>query len=364
MGISNFEYPRLQRLMMKIMPYFFTAQMGKRKKSFGSRRPFALSCRPASLDDQLCKAHAEAAVHAYFADTSTEDLQLHEVSNAQHTDPQLSRVADYVRCGLPDSLEEVYDLAKPFYPTRHQLYLANPLPGHSLLLMNGRTVIPPFLSEEDPLDPTIEGHQGLDKARRRARDFVFWPGIDREIDDIIKRCHFFQQIARRHSAIAHKFLGYKLGLDLCTLNGKEYLVITDYFSFFTEIRDLKKNTNATIVIKELKELFSRFGSPVEVFSDGGPQLSCKAFQDLGKEWGFQHTLLSPIATHDQSNGKAEAAVKNVKKMLKKCEAINHEFWKGMLAIHNTPLSIGKSPAELLLGRSLRDFPPRLPNPKK
>ena len=154
----------------------------------------------------------------------------------------------------------------------------------------------------------------------------------------------------------------KLGLDLCTLNGTEYLIITDYFSFFTEVRDLRKNTKAPIVIKELKEVFSRFVSPVEVVSDGGPQFSCKAFQDYAKEWGFQHTLSSP--THAQSNGKAEAAVKNVKKLLKKCGAINDEFWKGMLAIRNTPLSSGKSPAQLLLGRSLRDSLPRFPNPKE
>ena len=36
----------------------------------------------------------------------------------------------------------------------------------------------------------------------------------------------------------------------------------------------------------------------------------------------------------------------------------------MLAIRNTPLSSGKSPAQLLLGRSLRDSLPRLPNPKE
>ena len=100
----------------------------------------------------------------------------------------------------------------------------------------------------------------------------------------------------------------KLGLDLCTLNGKEYLIITNYFSFFTEVRDLRKNTKAPIVIKELKEVFSRFGSPVEVVLDSGPQFSSKAFQDFAKEWGFQHTLSSP--THAESNGKAEAAVKS------------------------------------------------------
>ena len=36
----------------------------------------------------------------------------------------------------------------------------------------------------------------------------------------------------------------------------------------------------------------------------------------------------------------------------------------MLAIRNTPLASEKSPAQLLLGRSLRHSLPRLPNPKE
>ena len=233
--------------------------------------------------------------------------------------------------------------------------------------MNGRTVIPSSLQKKILLT-LHEGHQGIDKTRRRARDSVFWPGIDRQIEDMIKRCYQCLSLlpANCKEPLQQPPLPTrpwdKLSLDLCSLHGKEYLVITDYFSFFTEVRDLRKNTKAPIVIKELKEVFSRFGSPVEVVSDGGPQFSCKAFQDFAKEWGFQHTLSSP--THAQSNGKAEAAVNNVKKLLKKCGALKDEFWKGMLAIRNTPLSSGKSPAQLLLGRSLRDPPPRLPNPKE
>ena len=121
----------------------------------------------------------------------------------------------------------------------------------------------------------------------------------------------------------------KLGVDIFSLGGNEYLITTDYFSFFTEVHDLKKNSTAPLVIKELKKTFSRFGTPVEVVSDGGSQFTSKAF-DFSQEWGFKHTVSSP--THAQSNSKAEAAVKNVKKLLKKCGSINQD---------NFPLSCGK-----------------------
>ena len=107
-------------------------------------------------------------------------------------------------------------------------------------------------------------------------------------------------------------------------------------------------------------MFSRFGQPVGVISDGGSQFTCKAFATFVENWNFIHTVSSP--TQAQSNGKAEAAVKNVKKLLKKCGSMNDQFWKALLAIQNTPHLSSKSPAELLLGRTLHDSLPRFPGP--
>ena len=45
-----------------------------------------------------------------------------------------------------------------------------------------------------------------------------------------------------------------------------------------------------------------------------------------------------------------------------CGSMNDQFWKGLLAIRNTPLLSGKSPAKLLLGRKLHDSLPRYPGP--
>ena len=83
------------------------------------------------------------------------------------------------------------------------------------------------------------------------------------------------------------------------LNGHKYLIITDYFSFSTEVRALKTNSKASLIIREVKDAFSCFGNPIEAVSDGGPQF--------------------------KSNGEAKAAVKNVKKLLKKCGSMNDKF---------------------------------------
>ena len=359
-GVADVDNSRLQRLMMKMLPYTFTAEWIKGKDHLAADALSRFPVDQPSLEDELCEAHAEAAVKIQFADKSTHDIQLTEVAEHQKTDGQLCQVINYVQSGWPDTLNEVDAVAKPFWSVRHNLYTAS-VGENSILLMNGRAVIPTS-HQQRMLKSLHEGHQGIDKTRRRARDCVYWPGINRQIEDMVKRCSQCLTLlpVNPKEPLQQPPLPTrpwdKLGADLYSLNGNEYLIVTDYLPFFTEIHDLRKEATASLLIKELKKMFSRFGKPVEFVSDGGSQFTCKAFETFAKEWGFTHTLSSP--THAQSNGKAEAAVKNVKKLLKKCGSMNDEFWKGMLAIRNTPLLCGKSPAELMLGRKLRDSLPR------
>ena len=106
-----------------------------------------------------------------------------------------------------------------------------------------------------------EGHQGVEKTRHRARASIYWSDIDREIENMVKRCH---QCLTNLPVNSKEPLEQppiptrpweKLGVDLFSLDGNEYLITTDYFSFFTEVYDLKKNSTAPLVIKELKKTF-------------------------------------------------------------------------------------------------------------
>ena len=363
-GIADVDNPRLQRLMMKMLPYTFTAEWVKGKQHLAadalSRFPVDEPC----LEDELCELHAEAAVNVHFVDKSTTTCHLNELFHHQQADDTLLKVIHYVQTGWPEVRNEVNEEARPFWSVRHNLYMAS-VGENFILLMNGRTVIP-AQQQKKTLSNLHEGHQGIEKTRRRARDSVYWPGMNQDIEEMVKRCSECRTLlpVNTKEPLQQLLLPTrpwdKLGLDLYSLNHREYLIVTDYFSSFTEVYDLGKDATAPALIKELTQLFSRFGQPVEVISDGGSQFTCKAFATFVENWNFIHTVSSP--THAQSNGKAEAAVKNVKKLLKKCGSMNDQFWKGLLAIRNTPLLSGKSPAELLLGRTLHDSLPRYPGP--
>ena len=90
----------------------------------------------------------------------------------------------------------------------------------------------------------------------------------------------------------------------------------------------------------LRELFSIMAVPDLFWSDGGPQFTSKKFQDFVVQWGFKHQVSSPH--YPQSNGKAEAMVKLMKKIT--CTARNGRYLdedklcKALLQYHNTPSS--------------------------
>ena len=142
----------------------------------------------------------------------------------------------------------------------------------------------------------------------------------------------------------------KVGSNLFTLQGVQYLVVVDY-SRYLEVVKLPTTTSQS-VIKALKSMFARFGIPEIVVSDNGPQYSSQEFADFAKAYNFCHTTSSPH--YPQSNGQAERTVKTVKKLLRD----STDPCLSLLSYRATPLPwCGVSPAELLMGRQIRsDLP--------
>ena len=102
-GIADVKNPRLQRLMMKMLPNSFSADWVKGKSHLAAD---ALSHFPVDqppIDDELCESHSETAVNTHFADKSMEDLQL----NCQKPRRMITNSAESLN-SLLEKLIELY----------------------------------------------------------------------------------------------------------------------------------------------------------------------------------------------------------------------------------------------------------------
>jgi transposase InsO family protein len=81
----------------------------------------------------------------------------------------------------------------------------------------------------------------------------------------------------------------------------------------------------------------------------GPQYDSDEFQAFAKSFGFKHTRTSPH--HPQSNGKAESAVKQAKKILQMTRESGTDYYLALLNIRNTPQEgHNSSPAQRMMNR--------------
>ena len=81
------------------------------------------------------------------------------------------------------------------------------------------------------------------------------------------------------------------------------LVGVDYVSKWVEAIPFKRNDHR-VVIKFLKEnIFSRFGVPKAIISDGGTHFCNKLFELLLAKYGVKHKVATPY--HPQTSGQVE-----------------------------------------------------------
>ena len=105
-------------------------------------------------------------------------------------------------------------------------------------------------------------------------------------------------------------------------------------------------------------MFSTFGVPDELSSDGGPEFVAGTTKDFLKRWKVNHRISS--AYHPQSNGRAEVAVKTAKRLLRanvgqNGSLDNDKLLRALLQLRNTPdPDCNLSPAQIIFGRPIRD----------
>ena len=99
-------------------------------------------------------------------------------------------------------------------------------------------------------------------------------------------------------------------------DGFEYIVVAvDYLSRWVEEIPTRTNDHK-IVLKFIQQnIFSRFGCPRAIISDGGTHFNNHQFCALLKKNGVHHRVTTPY--HPQANGQVEVSNREIKKNIEK-----------------------------------------------
>ena len=236
-----------------------------------------------------------------------------------------------------------------------------------LVMRGGRIVMPENLWNRTVM-LAHEGHQGVVRTKARLREKVWWPGMDKQVEAFVRCCYPCQLVGPRgkpeplRPTELPEGPWQEIGIDLLEINSTSHLlVVVDYFSRWVEAIFLHK-TDASHVIKSLESIFRTHGLPNIVRSDNAPPFSSREFKGFLEYLGIVHKKGVPY--WPQSNGEVERCNETLLKIVRIAEVESRD-WKKELSdflfhYRVTPHTVtGLSPAELLMGRKLRDKLPKL-----
>ena len=106
-----------------------------------------------------------------------------KVRRETQRDPTLVKVYESTMKGWKN--EQAPSMA-PFYSRKDELTV------HQGCIMWGSRVVVPTKSQSQVLEVLHESHIGVVKMKALARSYIWWPGIDREIEELARGCQRVQ----------------------------------------------------------------------------------------------------------------------------------------------------------------------------
>lgn len=222
-----------------------------------------------------------------------------------------------------------------------------------------------------------EGHMGTAAIKRRLRSRLWFPTMDKMVEDRSQGCLGCQaSVPSSHRdplqpTTAPELPFEKVAADHWgpTPEGKHVIVVIDLLTRYPEV-EVVKGTSAEDNIHCLDTIFARHSNPKLLLTDGGPPWNTGVNHPLQKYFraqGIKHKI-TRAADDPEANGVCEAWMKHLKKVwhisyIEKKDPVI-ELNKHLRQVRATPHpTTGVSPAELLFNRSYRDkLPDMRPNP--
>lgn len=340
---------RIQRWALILGGYDYSIQYKEGKKNANAD---ALSRLPLPTTLQEVPRPAEVVHLMEHLDTSP--VTSSQIRTWTDNDPTLSKVKGWVQSGWPDRERGVTEELRPYARRRYELSVEE-----GCLLWGRRVIVPPK-GRANVLEMLHEAHPGIVRMKGFARGYVWWPGIDEEMENCVKGCETCQVNRKAPASVPLHPWSWpekpwsRVHIDYAgPLHGKMFLLMIDARTKWLEVFMTTSSTSAA-TIELMRSSFAALGLPEVVVSDNAATFTSDEFAQFLRRNGIRHVRTPPY--HPASNGLVERAVQTFKEGLKKLKegSLSTRLARFLFKYRITPQSsTGVSPAELMYGRRLR-----------
>ena len=263
---------------------------------------------------------------------------LQEIREATQADDELALLKHTIMSGWPANIREILQVLHPYWTFHEELTIEDSL------ILKGTWIVIPAEKYEAILKQIHDSHLGPTKCKLHAKQAVYWPGLNNQLERLILNCQLCLKYSRsKRKSDECSTLGQevpilpwtKLATDLFHFDGQSYLFIVDYTSQFPVMRKLT-SMMAHHIDNHFKQIFAEYGWPDTLISDNGPCYASKAFKRLMTEYHVNHITSSPH--YPQSNGLAKKYVQIIKNLFHKAKEEGQDLYKCLMTYINTPLS--------------------------
>jgi len=312
----------------------------------------ALSRLPVSTEEEFV-VEGGTEVFSTYAVSFVKTVSPDEIGRATKSDKILSVVLK----GLIDGVDMPDTAAfKPFRNVLEELNVDN-----GVILRGTRVVVPESLQTE-VLKVLHDGHMGIAKTKSLARAHIWWAGLDKDIERLIRNCSPCQSNRNNPKKTFHMWEvpsgpWQRIHIDFAgPIDNVMYFIIVDAYSKWPEVITMRFATSFNCIVA-LTALFARHGIPERLVSDNGTQFVSREFSNFLVNYQISHSLTATY--HPATNGEAERFVQTFKNFLKisqpKIDERDCAIQNFLLVYRTTNHSLtNRTPSEMLLQRQIRN----------